>query len=107
MLDDVLAVEHFLEHLVVWPLLLEKLIVHLTASSWINSDEVASTLVFQSRFPYVLLISQTSRLLQRLEQARILYWVLVYVLVDGRLQLRCRLASENLGARQANQATSG
>lgn len=106
MLDDFLTVEHFLDYLVVWLLLLEKLIVHLTPSSWINPNEVASTLVFKSRLPYVLLVSQTSRLLQRLEQARVLYWVLVNVLVDSSLQLGCRLASKNLRTRQANQTTS-
>jgi hypothetical protein len=106
MFDDVLTVEHFLDYLVVWPLCLEKLIVHLTSSGWIDPDEVTSTLVFGCCLSYVLLIPQASRLLQRFEQARILYWVLVNMLVDGRLELSCRLASKNLGTWQANQTAS-
>ena len=106
MFDDVLTIEHFLDYLVVWPLCLEKLIVHLTSSGWIDPDEVASTLVFDCCLPYVLLIPQASRLLQRVEQARILYRVLVNMLVDSRLELRRWLASENLGAWQANQTAS-
>ena len=106
MFDDFLAVEHLLDYLVVWPLCLEKRVVHLAASSWINSDEVTSALVFYCRLPYVLLIPQTSRFLQRFEQARILYRVIVYVLVDCRLQLRSWLASKDLRAWQANQTTS-
>lgn len=106
MFDDVLTIEHFLDYFVVWPLCLEKLIVHLTPSGWIDPDEVASTLVFDCCLPYVLLIPQASRLLQRVEQARILYWVLVNVLVDCLLQLRCWLASKNLRTWQPNQTTS-
>ena len=104
--NDFFTVEHLLDYLVVWSRCLEKLIVHLTPSSWINPNEVTSTRVLNCCLPYVLLIPQTSRLLQRLEQARILYWVLVNVLVDCLLQLRCWLASKNLRTWQPNQTTS-
>lgn len=104
-LDDLLAVEHFLNYLVVRPWLLEELIVHLTTSSWINPDEVTSARVLNGSLSYVILISQASRLLQRLQQARKLHWIIVNVLLDSSLKLSCWLSSENLRTRQTNQAT--
>ena len=51
-----IAEKYFVNNFIIRPRLLEERIVHVTSSSWVDSDEVASSLVLEDRFPDVLFI---------------------------------------------------
>lgn len=66
--QDFITIENFLQDLVVWSNLLEKWIVHFTTSRWVNSDEIASSLVFKDSFANILFVSKIGRSFKWFEQ---------------------------------------
>lgn len=53
---DFIAKKYFVNNFIIRSRLLEERVVHVTSSSWIDSDEVASSLVLEDRFPNILFI---------------------------------------------------
>jgi hypothetical protein len=66
--DDLIGEEHLLDHFVVGPWMLEEWIVHLATSTWIDSDHVAFSAVFENRFANVFLVLQIGSLFHRFEE---------------------------------------
>lgn len=95
-LDNFIAKEDFVDNFIVRSGLLEERIVHVAASGGVDSDEVASSLVFQDRFSDVLLVLEIGRLDQRLEEGRVFDRVVVHKPFDEVLHLDARLATVDI-----------
>ena len=61
--QDFICEEHFIEDLVIWARAEEELIVNVGVFGWIDSNEVASALVFTNGFTDVLLVAEARCLL--------------------------------------------
>lgn len=95
-LHDVVPVEHLVDDFVVGSLVLEERIVHVTASAWVDSQHVAASLVLDDRLSDVLLVFEVGRLLERLEEGRVLDRVVVHKPFDVSLNLVTRLTTVDL-----------
>jgi len=56
--DDLVTVEYFLDYFVVGSRMLEEWVIHITASSWVNSLEVSFSLILQNSLLQIFLIFQ-------------------------------------------------
>ena len=95
-LHDIVSVQHLLDDLIVGSLVLEERIVHVTASSRVDSQHVASPLVLEDSFTNVLLVLEVCRLLQWLEERRVLDGIVIDKPFNVRLDLVTRLTTINL-----------
>ena len=76
--------------------MLEERIIHITVSGRVDSQHVTTTLVFQNRLPNVLFVFQIGSLLKRLEERRVLNWVIINKSLDVTLNLVTSLPAINL-----------
>ena len=77
-LDYLIAEQHLLNYLVVGPLVLEEMIVHFTASTWIHPDHVASPVILLNRFSDVFFVFEVGCFFHGLEEGRVFDRVLVH-----------------------------
>ena len=103
---DFITIENFLQDLVVWSNLLEKWIVHFTTSRWVNSDEIASSLVFKDSFANILFVPKVGRSFKWFEQWRELNRIFIDESFDMIVHLLGALSSEYLGAHHISIKTA-
>ena len=86
-LDDLVGVQNLVNDLVVRPRVLEEIVIHLAATSWIDSHEVASSLVLLDSLSNVLFVLKVGCFLKWFEEGGVLLRVFVAELLDIGLEL--------------------
>jgi hypothetical protein len=94
--DDFISVKNLVKDFVVWSWVFEEGIIHITTSSWIDSQEVSSSLVFNHCFSNVFLILKVGSLFHWLKQRCVLDWILLDKLVNILLQLMIALSAKDV-----------
>ena len=90
---DFIAEKYFVNNFIVGSRLLEERVVHVTSSGWVDSDEVASSLVLEDRFPNIFFIFKVRCFDQRLKEWRVFNRVVVDEPLDEILHLDARLTT--------------
>ena len=67
--------------------MLEEWIIHVTISSWIDSEHVATTLALNDRLTDVVFVLEVCCFFQRLKEWRELNWIVINESVNALLDL--------------------